>query len=158
MKMTISKLLVVGLVGFTMSCSNNAGEPDAHDHDAHEHDTPSADKADDHYSNLALNDGELWDANAETSSGIHNMSMLMDEFYQWDNPEKFNELAVSIQGEFSTIIQECTMKGESHNQLHKFLIPIKKHMEGLQSGEVKKCKSSFDQLKEHLSLYDKYFV
>ncbi len=106
---------------------------------------------------LQLNNGNLWLANSETTEGINNMITLMNAFSDKENTEGYSTLKQSLEKEFGTIITKCTMKGEPHNQLHNFLIPMKSLFKGLESSELTICKESYSTLNKHLLEYSNYF-
>lgn len=106
---------------------------------------------------LSLDNGKLWEANPETTAGVDNMIDLMNSFTDKDNVESYGQLTKSLKSEFSLIFKYCTMKGESHNQLHSFLVPIKDLFKGLSSSDLDTCKESFDKLNAHLAIYKNYF-
>jgi hypothetical protein len=106
---------------------------------------------------LQLNNGNLWSANTETTQGINNMISLMNSFTEKESLEGYNLLKQNLEKEFGTIITECTMTGESHNQLHNFLIPIKDLFNGLESSDITICKANFNSLNKHLETYSTYF-
>ncbi|WP_456378852.1 hypothetical protein [Lutibacter sp.] len=106
---------------------------------------------------LRLNNGNLWIANPETTTGINNMLALLNSFSDKENVEAYATLKQNLEEEFGTIISECTMKGEPHNQLHNFLTPFSSLFKKLESSELVVCKESFDALKKHLLTYSNYF-
>ena len=106
---------------------------------------------------LSLDNGNRWNANPETTTGVLNMIALMNSFTDTENVESYSQLTTSLKSEFSMIFKYCTMKGESHNQLHSFLVPIKDLFKGLSSNDLETCKASFDKLNTHLAIYKDYF-
>jgi len=56
--------------------------------------------------------------------------------------------------EFTGIFQKCTMKGESHNQLHNFLLPLKEMLEKLEEHSEKQ---DLEEIKSYLHTYKNYF-
>ena len=106
---------------------------------------------------LKLNDGKLWAANKETTDGVDNMIALMNSFSEKENVASYAQLTENLTSEFTTIFQKCTMKGEAHNQLHNFLIPIKDIFPELSSTNVGTCKDAFTRLNTHLKVYKNYF-
>lgn len=106
---------------------------------------------------LSLNNGSLWSANVETTTGINNMINLMNSFSDKESTEAYTTLKNNLEAEFNTILKECTMKGESHNQLHNFLVPMKEMFEGIDSSDLEICKINFNTLNKHLTEYTKYF-
>jgi len=106
---------------------------------------------------LQLNNGKLWSANIETTQGIINMQKLLTSFTDKENLEAYATLKQNLEDEFGTIITECSMEGESHNQLHNFLIPITKTFDGFESKDIEICKTNFENLNKHLSTYANFF-
>jgi len=106
---------------------------------------------------LQLNNGNLWEANVETTIGINNMISLLNSFTEKESLEAYAILKQNLEKEFGTIITECSMQGESHNQLHNFLIPITKAFDGFDSKDIEICKSNFKNLNKHLSTYTNFF-
>ena len=123
--MKTTGLLATALVGFTLlalGCGTNApahgdhtdeGSAAAQATDAPESGVPA----------VRLDSlGNRWIANPETTTGIANMSAILQAF----DPASGNAdtLKAALEEEFGLIFERCTMEGEAHNQLHNFLIPI----------------------------------
>ncbi|MFT5915708.1 MAG: hypothetical protein ACJAWV_001321 [Flammeovirgaceae bacterium] len=106
---------------------------------------------------VKLNNGERWLANAETTEGINNMIELMNSFTEKENVESYKVLVDSLNSEFNMIFKKCTMKGEAHNQLHNYLVPMKLKFTKMPSADLNECKTSFEDLNKHLAVYEEYF-
>ena len=106
---------------------------------------------------LVLNNGKRWSANPETTAGVNNMMNLMNSFAGYDNIDSYNTLSDSLNSEFNQILNQCTMDGAAHDQLHNFLFPMKEKFEKLSSRDLNEAKSAFNDLKKHLALYFDYF-
>lgn len=102
---------------------------------------------------VQLDNGNKWKANAETITGISNMSSLV--LNGIDGKMDAAKLVDSLQVEFKTIFDKCTMKGESHNQLHNFLIPIKGQLEKLKAGNTDA--GILKEMQEYLLTFKNYF-
>lgn len=101
---------------------------------------------------VSLNEGQLWEANTETTQGIKNMQQLMADFsIDSGNSE---ELIVHLKDEFALIFKKCTMTGEAHEQLHNYLIPLKFKIESLSEGVT--VEKTVD-VKTYLDDYFNYF-
>lgn len=101
---------------------------------------------------VSLNDGQLWEANAETTQGIKNMQQLIDSYSKVNgNPE---EIINGLKAEFSMIFKKCTMTGEAHEQLHNYLIPLKTKIDGLSEGINDE---NTEELNKYLKDYFNYF-
>ncbi|MFT6165925.1 MAG: hypothetical protein ACJAV5_000782 [Vicingaceae bacterium] len=108
-------------------------------------------------SSLQLNDGERWEANAETTQGVNNMIQLVQSFTAEEDIVAYQTLSDNLESAFTTIFQKCTMKGDAHNQLHNFLFPMKSLFKKLSSVELDESKVAFDELDLHLAQYQNFF-
>ncbi|OGS73967.1 MAG: hypothetical protein A3F91_14380 [Flavobacteria bacterium RIFCSPLOWO2_12_FULL_35_11] len=106
---------------------------------------------------LKLNNGDLWMANAETTEGIEKMTQLIANFTDTENMEAYAELKKTLETEFGTIISKCTMTGESHDQLHNYLLPMKPLFKDLAAEDLETRKAALEKLTKHLSEYSAYF-
>ncbi len=102
---------------------------------------------------VQLDNGKKWKANAETITGINIMSSLVQNGIA--RKIEAVKLYDSLQVEFKTIFDKCTMTGESHNQLHNFLIPIKGQLEKLKAGS--KDAETLKEMQEYLLTFKNYF-
>jgi hypothetical protein len=99
--------------------------------------------------NVVLNNGERWEANPETTEGINNMINHIDEF-QNQSSSDYMGLKGNLTTEFQTIFKKCTMKGEAHDQLHNYLIPLKKEIDQISEQNI-------EQTRAYLKDYGKFF-
>lgn len=106
---------------------------------------------------VSLNNGKKWIANAETTEGINKMTALMTKFTHQPKADDYRSLKVNMETEFNLILQKCTMTGEAHEQLHKYLIPMTELFKKLNSEDMEVCLKAFDELKQHLTEYGNYF-
>jgi len=106
---------------------------------------------------VTLNDGELWQANPETSTGIDNMKRRMHSFNEKEKLEAYATLKGGLEADFTELFEKCTMKGEPHNQLHNYLFPFIDLFDNLGSTDLDICKKSFTSLSIRLEEYSEYF-
>jgi len=154
MKKLVIKALIVSAVVLLYSCGNQAKE--SHGHSKTE-EVKKSEKNNHTENRLSLDNGKLWTANPETTTGVNNMIELVNSFSDKDNVNSYHNLTKNLKLEFSMIFQKCTMTGEAHNQLHNFLVPIKTLFDGLSSSDLNTCKESYGTLKKHLAEYSNYF-
>lgn len=129
------------------SAHGDNGDNGDNDHSAHGN----------HDHGLSLDNGKKWKADPETNRGMKRMDHLVDSFSQKETGAAYHNIKSNLEAELNRVFKECTMKGEAHHQLHKFLIPIKKIFTGLEHSQLAVQKKSFHNLKMHLSIYPKYF-
>lgn len=102
---------------------------------------------------VELDNGEKWEANAETTEGINKMLALVNDAKVNDNPD-YTGLKANLDAEFMTVLEKCTMTGESHDQLHNYLLPLKAKFETLQATSDKHI---IEDLDTYLLTYQNYF-
>lgn len=143
-----SLLLAAGLWG----CGHNhEGENNGSHHD-HEKEQVS-DNETVQESSLALNNGAKWVINDEMKPHLQASEKLLQEY----NGNDHKTLAEGLKNNNNKLISSCTMKGESHEQLHVWLYPhieLVKKLEGAGSEEeadhiVEELRLSFNTFKEH---------
>ena len=106
---------------------------------------------------VSLNNGEKWKANPETDSGIAKMKELVNRFIGNEDINAYHDLRAGLEKEFNTIIEKCSMKGEAHEQLHNYLLPMRPVFDSLSSNKMETCKTGFTEMKNHLAKYSDYF-
>jgi hypothetical protein len=100
-----------------------------------------------------LDNGEKWMANVETSEGIDKMLALVKKEESKGTPD-YVLLKESLDKEFNILLEKCTMTGESHDQLHNYLLPLKAKFVKLDSSSTKE---TTEDLKSYLMNYYNYF-
>jgi len=151
-------LLVFGIsMALFMACQNKSSQKEEVTTNNKE---MEAVHSEDHSSDMSvhLNNGQKWTANVETNDGIKNMSSLVSNIGDANNKEDCMSLKGQLITEFDTLIQKCTMTGEAHEQLHKYLIPLREKFEALDSTDGKGCGKPIDDIRQYLESYSNYFV
>jgi hypothetical protein len=100
---------------------------------------------------VRLNKGQLWKANSETTAGIDALRTIILES---NEEESASILKDKLSSEFAMILKKCTMKGEAHNQLHNYLIPLKLKIDNLKDSNKTKIK---EQIITYLDEYPLFF-
>lgn len=144
---------ILFLLVFAFGCSGNKKENHDHahhdhGHEHHHHEAPAIEGA------VTLNNGERWETNPETNEGIDNMMALVAKEAA-NGPTDLEVLQTNLREEFNTILQKCTMKGESHNQLHNYLHPLKEKIDGL--DQAQEDAHAIEDLEQYLHTYKTYF-
>lgn len=101
---------------------------------------------------VSLNEGKMWEANAETTEGIVKMYQMIDDFsIEEENSEA---LITELKAEFTMIFQKCTMTGEAHEQLHNYLLPLKVKIDKFSKESTAE---NLDDVKKYLKEYGYFF-
>lgn len=118
----MKKLLLVSAILFSFIACKNEGSHE--NHDDHEHHEETVAHEEDHHSHeseaIMLNDGEKWKVVENMSGYIRNMEKAVNEFEGEDYPA----LAKTIDENIRELTSNCTMEGQAHDELHKWLLPF----------------------------------
>lgn len=147
-------LILIGISSFILLGCNNPAEKVAIVEDTivetehHHHDDGEA---------IALNNGEKWMINDEMRPFLQQGSELIDTYIQ-EGQTDYKELAQLVRDQNNELIKSCTMKGESHDELHKWLHP---HLELTQEldneTDQDKANQLISQLQESYKQFHEYF-
>jgi len=106
---------------------------------------------------IHLNDGKKWAVNAEMQAPIAKAEERLQYFL--DNGQgDYKSLASDLKEYNQKLIESCTMKGESHEELHKWLHPHLDLVKDLSSAEKpEEGKALVKELQESFETYHQYF-
>lgn len=106
---------------------------------------------------LALNEGEKWEINTEMKPFLNNGESLVKE-YKEKNLNNYSELGSALSDQNEKLISSCTMDGESHDELHKWLHPHLNLTKDLKEAEdAETADKIIDELKASYATFHKYF-
>lgn len=107
--------------------------------------------------NLQLNNGAKWKVNAEMKPHIEKGNEILSA-YQAQQSTQYNELAQQLKSQNDMLIESCTMQGESHDELHKWLHP---HIELIKkladAKDPKVAEVIVEQIEQSFQTYQNYF-
>ncbi len=146
---------MVGLV----SCEQENNSHEAHEQN--EHTETHHEKKDvlnnDWISKIELDNGSKWQANPETTTGVVAMQTLINQRTE-KTPEDYKKLAQSLVNEQNKLIDACSMKGASHDNLHHFLHPLIEKIAYLKKvNSIEEGLKTTKSIKENLDAYHTYF-
>lgn len=120
-KLILPFALVTSL--FLFGCGNQAEQSHNHDHDDHAHEEDSHNEHMDHeLKAMSLNNGVKWEMQPELMVNVGNMESIIDSVNNLESKD-YAQIATELESETTNLINGCTMKGDSHNELHKWLEP-----------------------------------
>ena len=110
-----------------------------------------------HNNSIKLNNGNRWIVNEEMKPFIENGITVLTTYIS-TNDTNFTQLAEELKNQNSKLISSCTMKGESHEELHKWLHPHLDLVKKLsQSANKKEADLIVKELEKSYQLYTQYF-
>lgn len=106
---------------------------------------------------INLNNGEKWEVNSEMKPHIEKGNKLLNDFVSQQEKD-YLKLADNLKEQNNALIQSCTMKGESHDELHKWLHPHMKLTEDLSNAkDMNEAKSIISKLENSFETYNTHF-
>lgn len=106
---------------------------------------------------LKLNNGEKWEVNAEMTPHIQQGSQILSDYVAQSSSD-YKKLAADLKAQNDQLIKSCTMKGESHDELHKWLHPHMSLVEKLdEAADATEARAIVAQLEQSYKTYQKFF-
>lgn len=150
----IKSITVLAISLALFSCGNTSNEKSKEQtetaiHEDHQHTEESE--------SIQLNNGEKWIVNEEMKPFILEAENNLNEYLN-SNSSDYKTLAEQLKDKNSGLIKSCTMNGESHDELHKWLLP---HMELIKN--LAECSNNdeatkvIEQLNASFKTYNQYF-
>lgn len=106
---------------------------------------------------MILNDGVKWNVNAEMMPPLEASEKLISEFVANDEAE-YKALADQLKENNKLLISSCTMKGKSHDELHKWLHPYMGLVDELgKADDTNKANLVFQKIEQSFETFNQYF-
>lgn len=122
-------------------------------HSQHSGDSSSADRLHE----LRLNEGEKWKIDSEMMKHIRMGEDLLNEFTKKSGTD-YSRLANDLSESNNNLIFSCSMTGEAHDLLHKWLHPHLALTALLQKAENPEAASKLvNELKDSYKIFNTYF-
>lgn len=106
---------------------------------------------------IELDNGKKWQVNVEMIPFILESEKILNDYVSAGSTD-WSILATQLKEKNSGLIKSCTMKGKSHDELHKWLHP---HMELINSLSQAKSSSNakvlISELKKSFEAFHSYF-
>jgi major membrane immunogen (membrane-anchored lipoprotein) len=99
---------------------------------------------------LKLNDGKKWQVNAEMMVPVRKMENRIAQFNKNQGTD-YQKLAEEMKTDLDQLTSSCTMTGESHDQLHLWLLP---HIELV---DKLKDKFGFEKIQKSMETFNRFF-
>ncbi len=109
---------------------------------------------------IVLDEGKKWIVVPEMLQFIRNMEVGINEFSNIEQPttEEYQELAVLIDKNIVDLTSNCTMQGQAHDELHKWLVPFIGLSEEFDvATDLKEQKRIYQNFKDSYVQFNIYF-
>ena len=109
------KIIVTAIVLFLFSCNTKSKEEKTTEIKMEEHQHSDSEA-------IQLNEGKKWKVDDNMMLHIRNMEKDVMNFNS-ENNKNYPLLANKLKSNIDLLTSNCTMKGEAHDELHKWLVP-----------------------------------
>jgi hypothetical protein len=115
-------------------------------HDEHNHDHSEE-------ISIQLNEGQKWKVDDNMMVHIQNMEKDVASVAK-ENPGEYQLLSEKLKKNLDLLTSNCTMTGQSHDELHKWLVPYIDLVDEFSEG---KSKEQLTKVEESLITFNTYF-
>lgn len=139
---------------FLFSCGNTSKEKPKEQtetvtHKEHQHDEESE--------IIELNNGEKWKVDANMLTHIRTMENDVISFAKVEQKD-YKVLSEKLQASIDLLTSNCTMTGQAHDELHKWLLPYMDLVEELSEAEDKiEAEKQFQEIQTSITTFNHYF-
>ena len=152
----MNKLILTFAVGSLLlySCGNSSNEKlnnqtEVAQHNDHHHDHESE--------AIELNNGEKWTVDANMLTHIRTMENDVISFAKVEQKD-YKVLSEKLQASIDLLTSNCTMTGQAHDELHKWLLPYMDLVEELSEAEDKiEAEKQFQEIQTSITTFNHYF-
>ncbi|MEO6288363.1 MAG: hypothetical protein ABIO76_00490 [Ginsengibacter sp.] len=109
---------------------------------------------------LSLNNGAKWKADSVTNHNVIRLKTTADMFRVEPFPsiDNYQVLGNDLSNDVDTLIQQCKMKGDEHEALHKWLEPILNLSGQLKNTtDTSEARQIFKSVDTHIDAYRNFF-
>ena len=140
------KIIVTAIVLFLFSCNTKSKEEKTTEIKMEEHQHSDSEA-------IQLNEGKKWKVDDNMMLYIRNMEKDVMNFNS-ENNKNYPLLANKLKSNIDLLTSNCTMKGEAHDELHKWLVP---YIELVDKFSKEKSKNQFIEIQESFKTFNQYF-
>lgn len=106
---------------------------------------------------INLNEGEKWEVNSAMKPHIEKGEDIL-KAYEVNEDQDYLQLANKLKEQNQALIKSCTMKGASHDELHKWLHPHMDLISKLGKAEnPEQAESIVDDLEDSFQVFHDFF-
>lgn len=151
--MKIQLLSLVALSILLYNCSGvsenttNETDNDINQNEHHQHDEVQT---------IYLNNGEKWEVNDDMMPAILHMEESINTF-SGSEEKDFKALAGILKEDIDLLTSNCTMTGQAHDELHKWLLPFIDMVNTLSEANNLNAEEIFNDIQNSFNTFNQYF-
>lgn len=125
-------------------------------------DSTSVKTEEEHYhdEDLQLDSGKKWVVVPEMLAHIRSMEGRVNNFSKKQKPllEEHQSLAQEIKLDIEKLTSSCTMTGQAHDELHKWLVPYMELIDAYStSTDMPSAQSQFTEIQKSFTVFNEFF-
>jgi hypothetical protein len=144
LKIKIALLATISL--FLFSCNTKSKEEKTTEIKTEEHKHSESET-------IQLNEGKKWKVDNNMILHIRNMEKDVANFSK-ESDTNYSLLADKLKTNIDLLTSNCTMKGEAHDELHKWLVP---YIALVDSFSKEKSANQFTEIQHSFKTFNQYF-
>ena len=117
----VKMLLFSTIAVLALSCNSGSKETEKYNETPIET-TVKAEHHHDEHEAIVLNNGEKWKVDDNMMEHIRNMEKDVTAF-AGNSDKNYAQLVTNLKTNLDLLTSNCTMKGQAHDELHKWLVP-----------------------------------
>ncbi|TGL86246.1 hypothetical protein EHQ68_13010 [Leptospira congkakensis] len=104
-----------------------------------------------------LNDGKPWVTDKSTRLGLQKMDEQFHPANSFESIEEYNQQADQIVSIINEIQISCTMSGQGHEELHKYINLLLEEVKIMKGNDINLAKKAKSELIEKIAKFSLYF-
>lgn len=153
----MKKIIFISLLFYSLSACTSSHE-NHEEHNTHsENEAAHEEHHHDDSEEIVLNKGEKWLVDSNMMSFIRKMEKAVTTF---DSKKgDYESLSKTLQENLDQLTSNCTMTGQAHDELHKWLLPYIDLVDVLANAENdEQAKSALEDLVDSFETFNTYFI
>jgi len=155
----MKKIFLITTIAISFIACKNEGSHE--NHDDHKHQEEAVVQEENHHHDeieeIVLDNGNKWKVVETMAVYILNMEKAVNEFETLENKD-YAVLAKTIDENITELTSKCTMEGQAHDELHKWLVPFIELSEKFDGAtELENQENIYQKFKASFETYNTYF-
>lgn len=148
----LKMLLFSTITVLALSCNSGSKETEKNNETPTKTTTEAEHHHDEHEA-IVLNNGEKWKVDDNMMTHIKNMEKDVVAF-AGNSDKNYKELTSKLKTNLDLLTSNCTMNGQAHDELHKWLVPYMGFVEDL---EKEQSEAQFKAIQDSFQTFNQYF-
>lgn len=143
----LKNVFLVTLVSLLFSCNTKSTEEKTTEIKTQQHHHSDSES-------IQLNNDEKWKVDDNMMAHIRNMEKDIVSFTT-ESDKNYAQLATKLKTNLDLLTSNCTMKGQAHDELHKWLVP---YIELVDALEKEQSETEFKAIQDSFETFNQYFI